>query len=151
MGNSESVPEMQMHTSFVLKATPTFSLKRSNTSTCKNKEAFCCQQKHRKHCPWWVSDQTENKMATRITQYLKFFILSVLVCTDTYTGCNPKGIQIANSTITCLIFSGFVIYKLNATKPSSYFHTLVSLLFPQVSQILSAFQSAHSLLCSHTL
>jgi len=51
MGNSESVPEMQMHTSFVLKATPSFSLKRSNISTCKNKEAFFCQQKTQKTLP----------------------------------------------------------------------------------------------------
>lgn len=71
----------------------------------------------------------------------------------TYTGCNPKDIQTVNGTVTCLIFYGLVIYKTNTTMSSSYSQTSTSgsLLFLQVSQILSTSQSAHSLLCSDAL
>lgn len=66
---TEHVPEMQMQTSFVLTATPPFSLKRSNISTCKNREAFFCQQKTQKTLPV-MSKRSNLKKKKKKRQYV---------------------------------------------------------------------------------
>lgn len=89
MGNPENVPEMQMHTSFVLKATPTFSLKWSHISTCKNKEAFFCQQKTKETSPMMNKQSNWKQNGNKNYSLLKI-LFSVFLYTATHTGCNPK-------------------------------------------------------------
>lgn len=118
MGNSESVPEMQMHTSFVLKATPTFSLKRSHISTCKNKEEYFCQQKTRETSPMMNKQSNLKQNGNRNYTLLKNLFSAFLDATK-HTGCNPKDRQNCEGhcSLSDLLYIGDVQAQPHIPKP----------------------------------